>query len=119
MDQKLIELLDNRPSAIRNTLVIGVVRILAWLIGIALFIVGLSILTQNFVYKQFLTQFINENVDNTTTNIIGIFLIILAVLLFFVVRLCKMLIKRNLFLLELDEWRYEWERKEKNKNLIP
>jgi len=113
MDLKLIEILDNRPSAIRNMFVIGVVRILAWLIGTTLFIFGLSILTHNFVYEKFLVQFINVNVDNTTTDTIGIFLIILAVLLFFVVRLCKMLIKRNLFLIDLDLWRYEWEKREK------
>lgn len=69
MDQRLTEILDNRPSAIRNTIVIKIIQILAGLV------VGL--------------------------------------LLFVVVRLCKMLIKRNMFLLELDEWRYDWEESEK------
>jgi hypothetical protein len=113
MDPKLIELLDNRPSALRNSFVIGVVRILAWLIGAFLFIVGLSILIHNFVYDGFLAQFdIIEKLDTTTTSIIGITSLAVAVLFFVVVRLCKMLIRRNLFLLELDEWRSEWERGE-------
>lgn len=111
MDLKLIELLDNRPSAIGNSFVIGVVRILAWLIGTALIIIGLSILIHNSVHEGFLTQFsIIEKLDTSATSGIAITAIILAILLLFVARLCKMLIRRNMFLLELDEWRYEWEK---------
>lgn len=115
MDQKLIELLDKRPSAIRNTLVIGVVRILAGLIGFILLVVGISFLIHNLTYCELLAQFeIIKDFEPTAMNIIGISAVIVGVLLLFVVRLCKMLIRRNMFLLELDEWRYEWEKENKN-----
>ena len=111
MDQKLIELLDKRPSAIRNTLVIGVVRMLAGLIGFILLVVGISFLIHNLTYCELLAQFeIIKDFEPTAMNIIGISAVIVGVLLLFVVRLCKMLIRRNLFLMELDEWRYEWEK---------
>lgn len=120
MDSKLNELLDNRPSAIGNTFVIVVIRFISGLIGTALFIVGVSILIHNLVYDEFLAQFnIVEELGKRTMNIIGGVAFIVGVLFFGVVRLCSMLIKRNLFLLELDEWRYNREVNEKelkNKN---
>lgn len=120
MDQTLIEIIDNRPSAIRNSFVIILVRLLSWIIGTSLFIIGLSILIHNFVYDGFLDQFnIVKNLDTTIMNVIGISAFVVGLLLFVVVRLCKMLIRRNLFLLELDVWRYDWEKKEqelKNKS---
>ena len=117
MDPKLIEILDKRPNAIGNLLVVGIVRILAGLIGASLFIVGMSILIHNFVYNELLAQFeIVEKLDVTTMNVIGISASIVGVLLLFVVRLCKMLIKRNRFLVELDNWRYEWEMEKGSKS---
>jgi len=120
MDSKLNELLDNRPNAIGNTFVIVVIRFISGLMGTALFIVGVSILIHNLVYDEFLAQFnVVEDLDNRTMNIIGSVAFIVGILFFGVVRLCSMLIKRNLFLLELDEWRYNWEVNEKelkNKN---
>jgi hypothetical protein len=117
MNQKLIELLDKRPSVIRNSFVIGLVQLLSWIIGTSLFIVGISILIHNFVYDELLARFdIVKELDNTLMNSIGISSLVVGLLLFAIIRLCKMLIKRNLFLLELDEWRYEWEEKEEGKN---
>ncbi len=111
MDSKLLELIDNRPSAIRNSFLITIVRILSWFTGLFLFIVGVSILIHNFVYDGFLAHLnILAELETSTTSIIGIESIILSTLFFFVVRLCKMLIKRNLFLIELDLWRYDWEK---------
>lgn len=114
MDPKLIELIDSRPSAIRNIFFIGMVRFLAWLLGVSLLTVGISFLIHNLVYDELLAQFeIIKDFEPTAMNIIGISAVIVGVLLLFVVRLCKMLIRRNLFLLELDVWRYEWEKREK------
>ena len=115
MDSTLLELLDKRPSAIGNSFVIILVQLLSWLIGISLFIVGLSILIHNFVYDGFLVRFdIMKELDTSFTNIIGISALVVGLLLFAVIRLCKMLIKRNLFLLELDVWRIEWEEEKSN-----
>jgi hypothetical protein len=113
MDSKLIEILENRPSVIRNTVVITMVRMLSWILGFSLIVVGISILIHNFVYEKLLARFdFLEDIDTAIMTVIGISLIIVGALLFFVIRLCKMLIRRNLFLLELDEWRYEWEERE-------
>lgn len=119
MDQKLIELLDKRPSALRNSGVIVLVLIASWLIGFSLLIIGISFLIHNLSYYKLLKQFnIIKDFEPTAMNIIGISTVIVGVLLLFVVRLCKMLIRRNMFLLELDEWRYEWEKRKLNEEEV-
>lgn len=118
MDQRLTEILDNRPSAIRNTIVIKIIHILAGLVGFCLFIVGLSIVTSTFLNSNFFSQFVqfkdSGDSGDLTMYIIGFIALVVGLILFVVVRLCKMLIKRNMFLLELDEWRYDWEEREKD-----
>src|SRR5687768_17216045 len=107
-------LFDNGPSSIRNSMLIFILRILAWSLGILCFSLGISFIADGT------REWINANFEGlpdwfggtSITRAKGIFLILLSFCQFLIVVLCNMILRRNKFSLHLFAW-HENLKKEK------
>lgn len=101
-DVKLEQIMEQRPSAIRNTLSISLLRIIAWILSTGFFIVTIV-----FVFKlKFVLRAvgIDTEANGESYRMVGVISFVISVVFGIIVRLCKMITKRNLFILDILNW---------------
>lgn len=122
MDPKLQYLLKNRPSIIRNSFIVLLIWIPFSILMLAFTVAGIACL---FIAKAEENKFLKPLVDEGKISelfatqihdyawLSAIIFLILGVLSLLVVWLCRRTMQRNLFLIELENWKAEQEEKEK------
>lgn len=117
--QKLDLLFDNSPSVLRNSMLILIIRIAGWLLALTFLFFGFSLLLSENT-DNLLTMFGAEKSENAShhqlSKSLGILFISISLILFVLVRLCKMIAKRNMFILCLYSWYEDIKKIEKNNN---
>lgn len=123
MDQELKRIIDNSPSAIRNSIVIFIVRILAWIIGSVLFTGGWAFLISGLASGKLMEAIMPEEyikvakitqpLWNDISIGVGALALLLGSMLLFMVRLSKMVLRRNAFILDLYNWQFDIEKQER------
>lgn len=126
MDQQHLKHLEilfaNSPSVLRNSALILTIRIIGWVLGVVFFIAGIAFLlnenTQNVLTFFGLKNIYNQNdllIDvSQLKHSLGILFLILSLTFFLIVRLCKMITKRNIFILDLFNWFEDLKEEEKS-----
>lgn len=123
---KFQELYKNRPSAIRTTLFFGPVGWVLRLIGTLLFFTGVGLLiatgTGKYLFDLPDTDHQISNNSEAYQNLVlmtqggaSLFCLVLGLLLWSIGRLCRRIVNRNIYILELEEL-FEDKKEEQNKN---
>lgn len=126
MDQtfsKELDLLfDNSPSMLRNTALVLGLRIAGWILGILFFLLGVSLLLSR--NTEFILEFFGATIQNANSynpqntqlrEGLGILFLVISILLLIMVRLCKMIMNRNFFMLELFSWHEDLKKVERGR----
>ena len=105
IDPKLEQLLNSRPSVIRNSLLIR-------LVGGCLLFIGILFMINAFTHGTLMDMSKDESAW-IGLGILGAISVCASIPLFLVTRLCRMLLDRNAFIWELEMWREDFRAKEK------
>lgn len=110
MDKKEIQLdslMKNRPNIYGNTIVIVLLRLLIWGLAIGFAIAGVLIAFDEISISAFgrFSEPIECKVDSQF--VISTCCFLLSIALFLSVRIGRMLLQRNVFIMDLDEWYQE------------
>ena len=112
IDPKLEQLLNSRPSVIRNSLLIRLVRFTSRLVGGCLLFIGILFMINAFTHGTLMDMSKDESAW-IGLGILGAISVCASIPLFLVTRLCRMLLDRNAFIWELEMWREDFRAKEK------
>jgi hypothetical protein len=104
---KFQRLQDDRPSAIRSTVYHGPMGLIASILGWLIFIAGVGLLLASALSYSVLNIFSGENqIENnglvTFQVILGAILFILGFLFITIGALCRRIVHRNIYIIELE-----------------
>jgi|GEM_PF-955467 len=112
--KELQNLLDNQPSVSGNTFVVGLLFVVSCILALFFLTLGIGLLLESwFDFKIFLDwvsrQFriaLNVEQRQQIATSFGIFSLILAVVFGGVIYLCRMILRRNHFIIQTEDWIY-------------
>lgn len=113
--KELQSILDSQPSVSGNTFLVLSFYFVSWALAIALCILGIGLLLEGFLdFKIFLGEVLRQlnfilN-DGQRTGIaisLGILSLFLTAVFVGVIFLSKMILKRNHFILKLEDWIFD------------
>ena len=107
-------LLNNQPSISGNTFVVGALLVISCLLAFAFLILGIGLFLESwFGYKIFLNWVARQlnlllDIEQRTTLAVsfGTSALILCVVFCGVIYLCRMILRRNHFMILTEDWLY-------------
>ena len=112
--RQLQTLLDERPSVSGSTFLVSALYIISWVLAAAFLLLGFGLLAEslfharlflNWVARQ-LNLMLNEDQRWNIAMTLGIISLVLGVIFSGVILLSKMVLKRNHFIIETEDWLY-------------
>ena len=106
--------MDSQPSVAANTFVVGALYFVSWLLAVFFFSIGVGLLLESFfgwkifldwVSRQF-TLVLNDEQRQQIALSFGCSSLILAVIFAGVIYLCKMILRRNHYIIQTEDWIY-------------
>lgn len=112
--KELQTILDSQPSVSGSTFLVGSLYVISWILAAVFLILGIGLLLESaFHFKIFLEWVsrnlnidLNEDQRWKIATSFGIIALILAVIFAGVIVLCRMILKRNHFIIQMDDWIY-------------
>lgn len=110
----LQNLLDQQPSVAGTTFIIGALYVVSIALTLFFLVLGLGLLLEgwmnillflNWVSRQF-NLVLNDDQREAIAFSFGSFSLILSVVFAAFIYLCRMVLKRNLFIIQMEEWIY-------------
>lgn len=106
--------LDSQPSVSGSTFLVGALYIASWILLVAFLILGIGLLLESlFHFKIFLdwvsmqlNVLLNEDQRWKIATSFGLISVMLSAVFLGVIFLCRMVLNRNRFIIEMDEWIY-------------
>lgn len=111
MNKELDIIMKNRPNIWGNSIGMLLIRILAWVGAILCFAAGIYFLTLSTTNSSD-NSFFEGLYYKDSNPIFAAFCLLLSLLLFFIVRMGRMLLVRNSFILDVKEWNDEFKKLE-------
>ena len=113
--RELQTILDGQPSVTGNTFIVGFLYVVAILLAALFLILGIGLFLEGwFDFKIFLDwvsrQFnlvLNDGQRAVIAKSFGTFSFILAVIFGGFIYLCKMVLSRNNFIIQMEEWIFQ------------
>lgn len=113
--KELKTLLDNQPSVSGNTFLVGSLYVISIILSAIFFIMGVSLLMEAwFDWKIFLDWIsrqlkiiLNEEQRSSIALSFGIISLFLSVIFAGVIALSRMVLNRNHYIIQLDDWIYQ------------
>lgn len=112
--KELQNLLDSQPSVSANTFLVGALYLVSWILAVFFLTVGIGLLLESFfgwkifldgVSRQF-SLILNEDQRQQIALSFGLSSLILAVIFAGVIYLCKMILRRNHYIIQTEDWLY-------------
>ena len=112
--KELQTILDSQPSVSGSTFLVGALYIASWILFVAFLILGIGLLLESlFHFKIFLDEvsrqlnvLLNEEQRWKIATSFGLISVMLSAVFLGVIFLCRMVLNRNRFIIEMDEWIY-------------
>ncbi len=112
--KELQTILDSQPSVSGSTFLVGALYIASWILLVAFLILGIGLLLESlFHFKIFLdwvsrqlNVLLNEDQRWKIATSFGLISVVLSAVFLGVIFLCRMVLNRNRFIIEMDEWIY-------------
>ena len=112
--KELQNLLDSQPSVSRSTILVGILFVVSCILTLFFFILGIGLLLESFfefkifldwVSKQ-LRLVLNIEQRQQIATSFGLFSLILALVFGSFIYLCRMILRRNHFIIQMEDWIY-------------
>lgn len=112
--KELQNLLDSQPSVSGSTILVGILFVVSCVLTFFFFILGIGLLLESFfefkifldwVSKQ-LRLLLNIEQRQQIATSFGLFSLILAIVFGGVIYLCRMVLRRNHFIIQMEDWIY-------------
>lgn len=112
--RELQNILDSQPSVSGSTFLVGALYVASWVLFLVFIIIGLGLLLESlFHFKIFLDWIsaslhinLNEEQRWKIATTFGIISLVLGMIFLGVIFLCRMVLNRNRFIIEVEEWIY-------------
>lgn len=113
--KELQTLLDNQPSVSGNTFLVVSLYAISWALAIAFFVLAIGLLLEgSFDFKIFLdwvsrqlNLVLNTGQRTSIATSFGFLSLVLSAIFVGVIFLCRMILQRNHFILQVEDWIYE------------
>ena len=110
--KELQNILDTQPSVSGNTYFIFIIWGISWLLAITFFILGIGLLLESLLHYKIFLDFVarqinlvlDENQRWTLSSSFGILLLILSGIFGSMIYICRMVLVRNHFIIQLEDW---------------
>lgn len=121
--RELQAIIDSQPSVSANTFLVGALYVVSWILFVAFLILGAGLFLESLLhYKIFLGWVsaqlnfaLNEEQRWKIATGFGLMSLFLSAVFLGVIFLCRMVLNRNRFIIEIDEWMYANLKEIKNK----
>lgn len=110
--KELQNILDAQPSVSGNTYFIFIVWGFSWLLAIAFFILGMGLLLESLFHYKIFLDFVAEKLNLLLSeeqrwkisSSLGFLSLFLAGIFVSMIFICKMVLTRNHFIIQLEDW---------------
>ena len=110
--KELQNILNTQPSVSGNTYFIFFVWGISWLLAVAFFILGIGLLLESMLHYKIFLDFVarqinlilDENQRWALSSSFGIVSLFLAGIFASMIVICKMVLVRNHFIIQLEDW---------------
>ena len=110
--KELQNILNTQPSVSGNTYFIFLVWGISWLLAVAFFILGIGLLLESMLHYKIFLDFVarqinlilDENQRWVLSSSFGIVSLLLAGIFASMIVICKMVLVRNHFIIQLEDW---------------
>lgn len=110
--KELQNILNTQPSVSGNTYFIFFVWGISWLLAVAFFILGIGLLLESMLHYKIFLDFVarqinlilDENQRWALSSSFGIVSLLLAGIFASMIVICKMVLVRNHFIIQLEDW---------------
>lgn len=110
--KELQTLLENQPSISSNTFLVSALYLLSWILACGFLLSGILLLLEAFLNWKILLYWLSAQIKLVLTAeqrihialSFGIISIFLSVLFGGMIFLCRMILKRNSYIITLDDW---------------
>ena len=110
--KELQNILNTQPSVSGNTYFIFFVWGISWLLAVAFFILGIGLLLESMLHYKIFLDFVarqinlilDENQRWALSSSFGIVSLLLAGIFVSMIVICKMVLVRNHFIIQLEDW---------------
>lgn len=110
--KELQNILNTQPSVSGNTYFIFFVWGISWLLAVAFFILGIELLLESMLHYKIFLDFVarqinlilDENQRWALSSSFGIVSLLLAGIFASMIVICKMVLVRNHFIIQLEDW---------------
>jgi hypothetical protein len=114
-EKNLQKIIDTQPSVSGSTFLVSALFVISWFLMVGLFILSIGLFLESFLhYKIFLDWVsrqlsfgLNEEQRWKIATSFGLFSLFLSIVFLGVIFLCKMVLRRNHFIIEMEDWIFE------------
>ena len=108
-------LLNSQPSVSGNTFLVGALYVISWALTLFFLVLGVGLLSEGFlgwkIFLNWISRSIKLNLNNQQHQNIalsfGWISLALAVVFSGVIYLCKMVLRRNHYIIQIEEWLFQ------------
>ncbi len=108
-------LLNSQPSVSGNTFLVGALYVISWALTLFFLVLGVGLLSEGFlglkIFLNWISRSIKLNLNNQQHQNIalsfGWISFVLAVIFSGVIYLCKMVLRRNHYIIQIEEWLFQ------------
>ncbi len=112
--KELQNLLDTQPSVSGSTFLVGTLYVISWILAAIFLVLGIGLLLESFFgFKIFLdwvsrqiNLVLNEDQRTGIASSLGLICLILSVIFAGVIFLSKMVLNRNHYIIQMEDWIY-------------
>ena len=112
--KELQTLLDSQPSVSGSTFLVGSLYVLSWILATAFLVLGIGLLLEGFlgfrIFLDWVSKQINLILDESQRTQIatsfGTICLLLSAVFTGVIFLSKMVLKRNHYMIQMEDWIY-------------
>lgn len=113
--KELQTLLDSQPSMSGSTFLVGFLFVVSCLLSAFFIVLGIGLLLESTLHYRIFLDWVsrnlklllNEDQRSTIATTLGIISVILSFLFGGVIFLCRMILKRNHFIMQTEDWLYD------------
>lgn len=110
--KELQNILNTQPSVSGNTYFIFIVWGISWLLAITFFILGIGLLLESLLHYKIFLDFVAREINLVLdeqqrwklSSSFGVISLILSAVFISMIFICRMVLVRNHFIIQLEDW---------------
>lgn len=112
--RELQTIIDGQPSVSANTFLVGALYVVSWILFVAFLILGAGLFIESLLHYKIFLGWVSEQLNFALNEeqrwkiatSFGLLSLFLSAVFLGVIILCRMVLNRNRFIIEIDEWIY-------------